>query len=272
MISEENIALSMAEADSLEEAWNLLIQAMKMVGFDRLVYGYNGLPHSDSALGDINDAIVLSNHDPKYIELFVGREMYRNGPMVRWALENGGACSWSEISKITEGRDLSSDEIAVMEINKRFGVTAGYTIAFHNSAGRACAGIGLAAETGLSQDDIDNIWSAHQKHIKLCNHIFHMQVCRLPHFTTNLRRLKKRQHDVLRCTAMGQSPEQIASELNVSVSTVKRNLDGAKRALNTTSIEHAVFIITTANQITNIERESWPIKSSDLNKRGSFAW
>jgi hypothetical protein len=38
--------------------------------------------------------VLLTNHTPEYMKLFIDTGLYREAPMVRWALNNVGACSW----------------------------------------------------------------------------------------------------------------------------------------------------------------------------------
>ena len=84
---------AVTNASSIEALWNLHTAQMAGFGFDRLIYGFTRY-RSGTSLGDPQDWIVLTNHSPAYMRPFIDDGLYFHAPMVRWALENDGACSW----------------------------------------------------------------------------------------------------------------------------------------------------------------------------------
>jgi len=98
----------MTDANTIEAAWDVHTAKMNEYGFDRLLYAYTRFG-TGSSLGDLQDALILTNQDPAYVDEFIGQGMYSKGPMVAWASENTGSCSWSVIrAQIAAGYDQLS--------------------------------------------------------------------------------------------------------------------------------------------------------------------
>ena len=87
---------ALINAPTFETLWDLHTVRMAELGFDRLIYGFTRYRSGD-ALGDPQDWVVLTNHDDAYMDRFLGDGYIHSAPMVRWALANDGACSWSWI-------------------------------------------------------------------------------------------------------------------------------------------------------------------------------
>lgn len=66
---------AVTEAKSMEEIWEMHVERMAGYGFDRLFYGYTQYLTPNS-LGDPEDLVVLTNHDPEY-----GEHVHRFGPL-----------------------------------------------------------------------------------------------------------------------------------------------------------------------------------------------
>ncbi|GFE67283.1 helix-turn-helix transcriptional regulator [Litoreibacter roseus] len=249
MFSLDDTLLPMAKSKDIETVWSTHGRAMRALGFDRMVYGFTRFPiHGRNiGVGEVNDALVLSNHSPDYMEYFVGKRMYLHGPMTRWASENEGTCSWRMIAQMAEAQTLSADELEVIQINQRFAVTAGYTISFHSGTDTTKAAIGLAARRGLSQDDVEQIWAAHHAFIELSSYLMHLQVSRLPHKSGLIHRLSQRQQEVLQWAAQGKTGDEMAQIMGLTRATVEKHLRLARAALNSTTTAHAVMKASSAN-------------------------
>ena len=113
-------------AMSVETLWDLHTSHMAAFGFDRLIYGYTRY-NTQHSLGDPQDWVVLTNHDPAYMAVFLDDGLLFQAPMVRWALENNGACSWRWLQDMQLTKNLSANERRVVEFNRTMDVTAGYT-------------------------------------------------------------------------------------------------------------------------------------------------
>ena len=112
-------------AASVEVLWRLHLDAMMAFGFDRLLYGYTRY-RTGRRVGDPQDLVVLSNLPPAYMHTYMEEGLYANAPMVLWALENEGACSWSWLAQRAVEVGFSSAEMRTLEFNRKLGITAGY--------------------------------------------------------------------------------------------------------------------------------------------------
>lgn len=240
-------------SNSLEEMWSIHTAKMAEFGFDRLVYGYTRF-RTGTTLGDLQDALILTNHDPAYVEHFVGDGAYYQGPMVAWAADNVGACSWRMMQELAMSGQLSEGELAVLALNQRLGVTAGYTISFHDVSTRAKGAIGLTARHGLSQDDVDGIWKEHGPDLELANKVMHLKVTQLPHTTGQRRPLTARQREVLEWVADGKTIQDTATIMGLNPATIEKHLRLARETLDVDTTAQAILKASSQNQFFLIER------------------
>lgn len=141
--------IAMTNAGSVEELWAMHLKSMARYGFDRLMYGFTRY-RTTTSLGDPNDFVLLTNHSPDYTDVFVGDGLYHHAPMVRWALENEGACSWSVLGEMMAQGNLTEAERRVIEFNLGMEVRAGYSISFKSVSSRAKGAIALTARPACS--------------------------------------------------------------------------------------------------------------------------
>jgi LuxR family transcriptional regulator len=236
---------SLAQARTLDGVWDLHCAAMDEFGFDRLIYGYTrfGKP---GALGEFEDAVFLSNHDREYFNRFIGERMFLEAPILRWACDNAGACSWGDLWHAPE--TLTDAERRVVAFNRAMNVTAGYSISFAGSGPRSFGIISMAARPGLTQADVDAIWSEHGRVIEAMNNMAHLKILSLPH-TTMRGRLTSRQREVLEWVGDGKSNQDIADILGVSLPTVEKHLRLAREKLGVATTAQAVLKAGFLNQI-----------------------
>lgn len=240
--------LSMTSVDAL---WRHHTNAMAEYGFDRLFYAYSAFRPAGT-FGDPDDALVLTNHDQAYVEAFVNKELFRAGPMMKWANENVGAMSWRNVHAELKSRDLSEKQRQVLALNARYGLVAGYTIAFPMARKYTHAGIGLTARKGLTQDDVEAIWARDGETIEIINHIAHLCITQLP-ATGQSRVLTRRQTEVLELVADGKTIQDIALILERNAATVEKHLRGARDTLNVETTAQAVRKASVLNQIFLLE-------------------
>lgn len=234
---------------TMEEVWTIHVQAMRRFGFDRLIYGFTRF-RTENSFGAPEDLLVLTNHDKDYTDRFVGEKMYFNAPMVRWASENVGACSWSWIAA---NRDtLTPSEMRVLEFNQEQGVTAGYSVSFNQSSRRSKGAIALTARAGLSQAECDAIWAKFGREITLMNNIAHLKIIDLP-FTGTKRSLTKRQRETLEWVGDGKTTQDIATIMGLTAATIEKHLRLAREALDVDTTAQAVLKASFQNQIFVIE-------------------
>lgn len=234
-------------APSIEALWDMHTRKMDSYGFDRLIYGYTRY-RTATSLGDPEDFVLLSNHKPEYMEAFVGQGLYHHAPMVHWALENEGACSWAVLRDMLQTETLSDEERRVFEFNVSQGVTAGYSISFKSVSPRTKGAIALTARADMSQDDIDAVWADHGDDIILLNNIAHLRILTLP-YTAPGRTLTKRQKEVLGWVGDGKTIQDIALLMELTPATVEKHLRLARESLSVETTAQAVLKAAFQNQM-----------------------
>jgi DNA-binding CsgD family transcriptional regulator len=234
-------------ARSIEELWSLHTRKMAEFGFDRLLYGFTRFRTAHS-FGDRDDFIVLSNHSPDYVRTFIDDGLYKDAPMVQWAAEHEGVCSWSHVRERMERGELTHEELKVVEYNRTMGIRAGITISFREISVRSKGAIGLVGREGLDQDDVDAIWDEFGKEILLMNDVMHLKVLNLPYAALRPP-LTHRQREVLEWVGDGKTTQDIATILGVTQATVEKHLRLAREALDVETTAQAVLKAWFQNQI-----------------------
>lgn len=232
---------------STEELWAMHTRQMAEYGFDRLIYGYTR-DRTETSLGDPDDFVLLTNHSPDYMEGFIGGGLYHHAPMVRWVLENDGACSWSALADMQARGGLSDEAHKVLDFNRSKGVTAGYSISFKTLSPRRKGAIALTARAGLSQEDVDAIWAAHGEDILVLNNIVHLRILSLPH-AAPARALTARQREALAWVGDGKTVQDIALLMDLTPATVEKHLRLARNALCVETTAQAVLKAAFQHQI-----------------------
>ena len=105
-------------ATTMEELWSLHCDAMAALRLSRLLYGLTW-SRSRTRLGDSDDFLILTNLDEDYSEQFVHQGLYLHAPMVRWALENSGACSWSWIRDNSDALTAEEKKVVAFNVDAR---------------------------------------------------------------------------------------------------------------------------------------------------------
>lgn len=237
-------------AGSVEEVWQLLVDKMETYGFDRLMYGFTRNSTANS-LGRPDDMLILSSHDSAYTDRFVNGGLYFNSPMLRWAVDNVGACSWRWMDD--EAGNLSPKEREVLSINRDMGVVAGYTISFQDNKIRNKAAIALTARPGLSQDDVDAMWDCYGQELQVMNQVTHLIFTTLP-FTGSQKELTQRQREVLEWVGDGKTMQDISTIMGVTPATIEKHLRLAREALDVETTAQAVLKASFQNQIFVMQR------------------
>jgi LuxR family transcriptional regulator len=236
---------------SLEELWVEHTRTMARYGFDRLLYGFTRY-RSGTSLGDPEDFVILANHNPDYMETFIGEGHYLHAPMVRWALENEGAASWSIIADMLNAQVLSPSEQRVLAFNQKMGVTAGYTVSFKSISIRSKGAIALTAREDMSQSEVDAIWKDHGDDILLMNNVAHLKILTLPYENPG-RSLTRRQREALEWVGDGKTMQDIAVLMGLTSATVEKHLRLAREALSVETTAQAVLKAAFANQMFILE-------------------
>lgn len=242
---------ALTNTQSIEELWDMHTRKMASYGFDRLLYGFTRYRTSNS-LGDPDDFIVLTNHDPAYTDVFMGQGLYFHGPMVKWVLENEGAASWSILGEMMSQGALTESERRVLEFNRSMHVTAGYSISFKSISPRAKGAIALTAHPEMTQAEADEVWAAHGDEILVMNNICHLKIMTLP-YSAPSRTLTKRQKEALEWVGDGKTTQDIALLMGLTQATVEKHLRLARESLNVETTAQAVLKAALQNQMFVIE-------------------
>ncbi len=237
-------------ASSVEGLWRLHLDAMAAFGFDRLLYGYTRY-RTGRRMGDPQDLVVLSNLPSAYMRPYIEEGLYQSGPMVLWALENDGACSWSWLTETAAQGGFSPAELRTLEFNRKLGVTAGYTISFRSVSKRAKGGIGLCAQPSLSQEHVDGLWRQHGPTITVMNNVFHLKLLTLPY--SGSRQLTPRQREVLQWVGDGKTAQDIGLLMGLTTATVEKHLRLAREALDVETTAQAVLKAAFYNQMFTVD-------------------
>ncbi len=241
----------LANCQSIETLWDKHTRKMAEYGFDRILYGFTRY-RSGASLGDPEDFVILSNQPKEYMDVFIGEGHYIHAPMVRWALENEGACSWSLLRDMAEQGVLSEAEQRVVAFNQRMGVKAGYTISFKSISARSKGAIALTARESMSQAEVDAIWAEHGHDLHLMNNIAHLKILTLPYETPG-RSLTRRQREALEWVGDGKTMQDIAVLMGLTSATVEKHLRLAREALAVETTAQAVLKAAVANQMFILE-------------------
>ncbi|WP_253913143.1 LuxR family transcriptional regulator [Pseudoruegeria sp. HB172150] len=233
----------------MDELWQHHCDAMASYGFTRLLYGMAS-SRSRSSLGARDDFLILTNIVGDYMDTFVNDGLYLHAPMVRWATENSGSCSWSWIREHAEA--LTSKEREVVEFNTRHGLTAGLSISFAETGARGIAAIALIPDEGVPQSDVDAIWAVKGSEIEAMNHVLHLKILTLPYPNTR-KPLTKRQREALEWVGEGKTTQDIGVIMGLTPATVEKHLRLARETLDVETTAQAVLKASLQNQIFRIE-------------------
>ena len=233
-------------ANTDEELWTLHANKMAEFGFDRVIYGLTRYK-SGTSLGDPQDWVILTNHAPDYMQTFIDEGHYFHAPMLRWALENNGACSWRWMEEMARTENLTAGEQRVLKFNIDQNIRAGYTVSFRSVSERSKGAIALTAKVGMSQDAVEQIWARHGEEIILMNNVMHLKLLTLPY--SGARQLTKRQREVLQWVGDGKTTQDIAVLLDLTSATVEKHLRLARDALDVDTTAQAVLKAAFYNQM-----------------------
>lgn len=243
--------IALTNADSIETLWAMHCARMAEYGFDRLLYGFTRF-RTATSLGDPADFLMLTNHDAAYTDVFVGKRLYHHAPMVRWALENDGVCSWRVLREMQLSGALTPQEKRVIEFNLSQGVQAGYSISFRSVSVRAKGAIALTAAAGTSQAQVDALWAEHGDDIVLMNNLVHLKILTLPYVPAN-QSLTRRQREALEWVGDGKTMADIAQIMGLTQATVEKHLRLAREALNVDTTAQAVLKAAFQNQMFKVD-------------------
>ena len=235
----------MAWSETIEDVWSMLVDRMASEGFERIMYAATRFRNPGST-GDLKDALVLTNYPDGYAEAYLEGGLFRKSPMVRWAMENVGARSWSELAADVAADRLTAEEMEVVAFNAKHGVTAGYLVSFPRSSPREGYGIGVSS-TSMDQARIDEVWARRGAEFETILVTAHLTMLSLPygHLT---RTLTDRQREVLELVADGKTIQDAADLIGRNPATVEKHLRLAREALDAETTAQAILKAGVQNQ------------------------
>jgi LuxR family transcriptional regulator len=236
-----------AHCPTIEELWNAHVAKMGEFGFDRLIYGFTRY-RTTTSLGDPQDFVILTNHAREYTDVFLDGGLYFYAPMVKWALEHDGACSWQVLADMAQTQTLSETEQRVLAFNREHDVKAGYTVSFNTVSARSKGAIALTANRDMTQADADQVWAEHGADIQLMNDVAHMKILTLPYSHPG-RVLTARQREALEWVGDGKTTQDIAMLMDLTPATIEKHLRLAREALSVETTAQAVLKAAFANQM-----------------------
>ena len=227
-----------ANARTPEEVWSHLLTAMADYGFDRVNYGATRSVR-DGSLGDMQDAVFLSNHPRNVMSDYFDMGFFMRTPMFRWVMTNTGACSWAWAEEERRAGRLSPEELAAQDMARKAGMTAGYSISFADPSPRLRAAMGLSAPRGVSQDQVDAMWAEKGNEVLTICQMMHLRMQGMP-FPVQRRPLSPRQREALEWVAEGKTTQDIAIIMGISPAMVEKHLRLAREVLDVETTAHAV--------------------------------
>jgi DNA-binding CsgD family transcriptional regulator len=227
-----------AEAQSIDNAWELATGYYARIGFKRVMYGFTRFRHQRT-IGDPDDALFLTTFDADYAQRYFQGGFYARAPGFRWAERNSGGCTWTWVKEAFEAGRLPPEEMEAVRFNVSMGVLAGITVSFPEVSARAKGALGLTADPGLDHAAVDAIWDARQDEIMTVAHMMHLRIVQLPQLTRQ-RALSPRQREALEWVADGKTTQDVALLMGVSPAMVEKHLRLAREALAVETTAQAV--------------------------------
>ena len=244
-----DVLCALTAATSIDETWKIATDHLATLGFARINYGYTRFRHQRS-IGDPDDALFLTTCSNDYVQAYFDSGFYARTPIFRWAERNTGACTWKWVREAMEKGELCPEEQAAVLKNKEIGIKAGITVSFLASSIRSKGAIGLIADPGLSEEDVEKIFVTLGKDIIVLANMMHLRILQLPQLSRT-RALSPRQREALEWVADGKTTQDVALLMGVSTAMVEKHLRLAREALAVETTAQAVAKSTALNMIFN---------------------
>ncbi len=227
-----------AAATSIDEAWALATGHFAKMGFKRANYGYTRFRHLKT-IGDPDDALFLTTCDADFVRRYFQGGFFAKTPIFRWCERNSGSCTWTWVKEAFEKGQLSPEEMEAVKQNAMTGVTAGMSISFPDASSRSKGALGLIADPGVSQAEVDTIYAERRDEIMVVSNMMHLAIVHLPQLSRR-RALSPRQRESLEWVADGKTTQDVALLMGVSAAMVEKHLRLAREALAVETTAQAV--------------------------------
>ena len=226
------------ELNDVISAWEHCKSVMRKLNFDRLLYGRTHFASGDY-LGDEQDFRIHSSHVPEYFEEYVKSGEFRNSAFLLWSLDNIGLVSWSELPRLDFSERQVQQMMPSLEVNKKHGVTAGFTVSFSNHLPGQKSAASVCAAPGMTQVEVDSILSDVGRDLEIYWGVFDLKMHSFP-FPMTERNLKPRQREELHWYARGKTVEAIGIIINLKATTVEKYFRVARETLDVATADQAV--------------------------------
>lgn len=228
-----------AHADTVHCAWRVLLDALGHYGFDRAIYVATRF-RSERSIGDLQDALFLTEHDPDYVHVMLERGLVRHTPMVQ-RIESGPRM-WSD------ERPSAGIGALVVETRDRLGLVAGCDLVLRESSRRSWGAVELCAREGLTAEDVAAIWAHSGPEIELLCNLAHLKISHLPSWAGR-RPLTAKQRRVLHWASEGKTAQETAIIMGLSAATVEKHLRLARETLDVQTTAQAIGKAARWNQL-----------------------
>ncbi|SLN47443.1 helix-turn-helix transcriptional regulator [Roseisalinus antarcticus] len=239
-----------AEAATVEDVWQRIVTALRPHGFVRVNYGFTRF-HTGRGIGDPDDAFFLSTHNLAGVKWWHESGHYLRSVEYRWVNQNVGACDWGWAARERAAGRLSAAECAAMDALDARGTArarAGYTISFPEGMPRSKGAMGLAAERGVPQAEVDAHWADHGVAVLALCQMAHFKLSQMPLAVKSLT-LGPRQREVLEWVADGKTLQDVCLLTGLSRSAVEKHLRRARDDLGVETTAQAVAKMAFLNQL-----------------------
>lgn len=227
-----------AASTSIDEAWEHATGYFASLGFKRANYGYTRFRHLKT-IGDPDDALFLTTCDADFVKRYFQGGFFAKTPVFRWCERNSGSCTWTWVKEAYEAGKLSAEEAEAVKQNAMTGVTAGMSVSFPDASSRSKGALGLIADPGLKNTDVDAIYADKREEITAVANVMHLAIVHLPQLSRR-RALSPRQRESLEWVADGKTTQDVALLMGVSAAMVEKHLRLAREALAVETTAQAV--------------------------------
>nr|WP_010397335.1 LuxR family transcriptional regulator [Paracoccus sp. TRP] len=254
----------MLEARSAQVVWEYYVARLTDLGFPNVLY-YGTRILDSTSRRMIDDSVLLSSYDGSLLEELVDLGLFDSMPMYLWLVENPGCDSWDWIHRRRLEGLLSPREERALDLFARHGHVAGYGLGLGDGIKRRRGGVLLSGKPGMSQHELDQLWTQRGRLIQALTGLVHLRLSTLP-YAEPQDVLTLRQREVLECISSGRTTQEIADLLEVAPATVEKHLRLTRKALGARTTAQAVLLAMRRRQIFSERREPCMTKGNEKAK------
>lgn len=224
-------------ASSLDTLQDMLFDAARQLDLSYIACGAHIDPEHPP-----DGAFLFHNYPDGWVARFCAKAYHRIDPVFRHADRTADPFWWRDDAFLAP---LNARQKRLLNEARAFRIADGYTIPLRHDS-YLSASISVMSESG----DIDE-WT--RIAVSMVGSAIYHRACllvRQPPLVCPNGTLSKRERECLSLKAHGAADDEISDRLSITVSTVCRHLDQAKRRLGAKSREHAVYLGVETRQIT----------------------